>query len=484
MSCIPTGTLVPPGKDGVWKGKVTKPDGTRPTFSLGTSDKALARRRLTTLAADVAAGRSPDLQALGASESVAAYAAAWLDKRKAQGIAKAVAGHEEGDWRNHCAAAIGRLPLAGVTPSHIRGILDEAVAKGLKRGTVEQIRGVMHRLFGDAWRAELVDANPVARVRMPTMRETRKARAILTDEECAAFIGCDAVDVELRVMAAVARCEGGMRSGDLNQWSWEMLDRVAFAECFIPRSKTSTPQRLAIPAVLVPFLRGWWERQGKPAAGPVFPVRIGKRAGSFKARRRTYSARLRKGLAIAGVFRLPPTPVEREVRNGRGTNTRTVLEMVAHPADPLHNETSTSLPVDWHSFRRAFSTGLASANVNAQTAMVLASHADAKTHARYVAATASMRMVPDAALPRLSVGALTGGGRGIPRAPEAGVSSEGGSEGPRLVGGVDPESARIVAVRDDSIPAAPASATFPNDYGAGEGIRTLDVHLGKVALYH
>jgi hypothetical protein len=40
------GTLIPPGSDGIWKGRITKEreDGstTRPLYSLGTTDKPLA----------------------------------------------------------------------------------------------------------------------------------------------------------------------------------------------------------------------------------------------------------------------------------------------------------------------------------------------------------------------------------------------------------------------------------------------------------
>jgi hypothetical protein len=87
-----------------------------------------------------------------------------------------------------------------------------------------------------------------------------------------------------------------------------MIDRVDFAECFIPRAKTRTPQRLAIPDVLAPFLRAWWERAGKPESGAVFPVRVGKRAGEAK-RTNSHAKRLRVALQRAGVYRMPPVQV-------------------------------------------------------------------------------------------------------------------------------------------------------------------------------
>src|ERR1700761_1441194 len=76
---------------------------------------------------------------------------------------------------------------------------------------------------------ELIDHNPVTAVRVPKMREVRKERAILTDDEFAKFIGCADVDLELRMLSLVARCEGGMRTGDLNRWDWMQIDRMHFA---------------------------------------------------------------------------------------------------------------------------------------------------------------------------------------------------------------------------------------------------------------
>ena len=407
-----TGTLVPPGADGIWRARVTKEhaDGskTRPLYSLGTTDKALARRRLARLNALIAAGLDPHdaAEQATATERVKEYAEAWLTKREAKGIAKAPL--ERGNLKHHILAAIGALPLCDVTPSHIRGILDDVAAKGLRRGTVEQVRGVLHRLFDDAWRTELIEANPVARVRMPTMHEVRKERVILTDDEFTRFVACPAVDLELRMLSLVARCEGGMRTGDLHKWDWSMIDRVQFAECFIPRAKTRAPQALAIPSTLSPFLRAWWERAGEPEAGPVFPARRGKRAGQAKRPSNSYADRLRRDLFRAGVYRVRPVEVA-AVKPGQRTDLGKPTEgtkLAPNPLDPLYYETASTLPVDFHSFRRAFNTALAEAGVNVQHAMHLASHADAKVHSRYVMSTKAMRTIPDAALPRLPAGAL------------------------------------------------------------------------------
>jgi integrase len=475
-----TGALVPHGADGLWRCRVTKEraDGStwRPYYSLGTADKALARRKLARVNAELAAGRDPfeAAEIASAAERVSDYAEAWLAKRGAQGIG--MVDKERSNLELHALGAIGRMPVCDVRPSHIRSILEEAAAKGLKRKTVSDLRGVLHRLFRAALEDEAIENNPVAAVRTPKMREVKKERVILTDDEFARLVGCAEVDLELRMMALVARCEGGMRTGDLNRWDWTMIDRVHFAECFVPRAKTAAPQALTIPEVLAPFLRAWWERAGRPEAGAVFPVRIGKRAGEPKRPSNTYAKRLRRELFRAGVWRARPIEVP-----ATASGTRTDLgkqargsQLAPNPRDPLYFETETTLPVDFHSFRRAFSTALAEAGVNVQHAMNLAAHSDPRVHARYVMRTAAMRTVPAAALPVLALKALPERVRGDePAANDV------------------PAGPGIVSARDDSAPVRGGAArregrnaaTSQASRSSGCWTRTSDPAVNSRLLY-
>jgi hypothetical protein len=68
----------------------------------------------------------------------------------------------------------------------------------------------------------------------------------------------------------------------------------------------------------------------------------------------------------------------------------------------LHHATPTSLPVDFHSTRRAYVSALARAGVNQQTAMILSGHSDAKVHQHYVEA-ATIRALPPAAMPIICI---------------------------------------------------------------------------------
>ena len=64
----------------------------------------------------------------------------------------------------------------------------------------------------------------------------------------------------------------------------------------------------------------------------------------------------------------------------------------------LFTETDYSLPVDFHSTRRAFATALARAGVNVQTSQALTGHSDPKVHQRYVDAATIRELPQDARL--------------------------------------------------------------------------------------
>ncbi len=413
---------MPPGADGIWRARVTKTldDGTtdRPLYSLGTTDRTTARRKLAQLVAAVERGDDiPGAVGYGAPERVKDFCKEWLDLREGQGIASVDA--ERRYLERFVVPTIGNLPLGDVAPPQINGILTDLasstytqgkarqVQKSYRGATVKKLRGILHALFRTAQADGKIHQNPVAPVRTPsTAREIRKDRTILTDSEFETFIACPKVDLELRMMSLVARVEGGMRASDVNGWDWTMIDRVHFAECDVPRTKTRhtrPAQRLAIPPALVPFLRMWWEQAGKPESGPVFPVRRGKRAGASRTSGGGFAARLRRDLFRAGVYRMTPVEVPATkpgMRTDLGKGAKGT-KLAPSPRDPLYFETATTLPVDFHSFRRAFNTALAEAGVNVQHAMHLAAHTDPKVHARYVMRTTAMRTIPDAAIPRL-----------------------------------------------------------------------------------
>jgi hypothetical protein len=83
---------------------------------------------------------------------------------------------------------------------------------------------------------------------------------------------------------------------------------------------------------------------------------------------------------------------------------RNLLETARAHIDSGDAPGALELPVDFHSFRRAFSTALADTGLNTQQAMKLAGHADPRAHARYIMEKEKPRSIPEAALPRLARG--------------------------------------------------------------------------------
>jgi integrase len=413
-----TGQLVLRG--GIWHARITvtrNGQSSREWYTLDTADRATAERRKEKLMRELAAG-APIEEACsraGAPDTVAAYATSLGDRLSVD---------DRSNLRIHVLPLLGPMALIDVRLAHCKSVRDKVLASKARRGrrgghapvelehkvrrrTVSHVLGAMKRLFAAAIEDELIEQNPAGDVKLPKLRgadrEITKPRMILTDEEIAQFLAHEAVDLELKMLSIVARCEGGMRTSDLHAWEWTMLDLESFAWCAIPRSKTAAPETLDVPPMLRPFLRSWWERAGRPSTGPVFPVRHGERAGERKAPTNSYAKRLRRDLARAGVFRLPPIQVPATTRGTRTDLGRTAAgtRPAPNPHDPLYFESATSMPVDFHSFRRAFNTALAAAGVNVQKAMKLAGHSNAATHMRYVMQAPEMRAIPDAALPRL-----------------------------------------------------------------------------------
>jgi integrase len=276
-------------------------------------------------------------------------------------------------------------------------VLSKAAEK-LSRETVRKLRGLLNRILGTAFREEQIAENPVARVEVPIdARADTRERAILTDDEVRRFLLSPNVDLELKVLSVCARVLGGMRTSELNRWTWTMVNREGFAEVTIRRAKAKRGipgkvQRLAVPEPMRPILLLWWEGQGKPESGPVFPVRRGARKGGFKTRS-AYAQRLRRALFRAGINRTE-----------------------------LHQDTELTRKADFHSFRRAFSTALAVAGVNVQTAMALAAHSSIGVHSLYVMGNGALRDVPPAAVPPLppAVELAPHGPNGVPRKRGAG----------------------------------------------------------------
>jgi integrase len=218
-------------------------------------------------------------------------------------------------------------------------------------------------------------------------------------------------------MACISRLFGGIRTGDLHVLRWESLDATngRFAFGYAPREKTKNPQRLVIDEMLKPVLRRWWEHSKRPREGLVFPALTDgahSKAGKGEKHNVSHAPALRRDLRRAfGIDKREPVVIDR--KNGRrlpGYKWIEARKMTAREKELLLGNRNT-LPVDFHSFRRAYCQALADAGVNAQLAQALAGHATEAAHERYVRRSEKARALPEAARPSIDLSRALGSRR-------------------------------------------------------------------------
>lgn len=398
----------------------------RVTRALGTTIKAVARRKLARLIAENQTAPAEARRVETFEEAARRIVAA-----------QAEGGMRTASWRlrrleAYVFGALGPMDPATIRASHVRAVLEAARDAGKARDTLLHIKHDISAVLGDLWRAELIAENVTARVKAPealpavTLR-SKKERAVLTDDELARYLAWEhpeeserMIVLERQVMACVARMFGGLRTSDLHALAWDGFDlpRVlddgatvgGFETGIAPRrkgaglAKGGRPQRLAVPEMLRAILRDWWERNGQPRSGLVFPTRRGRQPGEAR-KHSTHAAAFRRDLRRAfGIDALEEVQIVR--RDGR-PSTRLVWKearALSERERELLEETEWTRPVDFHSWRRAFNQALADAGVNAQQAQALAGHSSMAAHERYLRNSGKLRELPEAALPRLTVG--------------------------------------------------------------------------------
>ena len=267
-----------------------KPKTKREWYSLETDDKAIAKRKLKKLVAGLATGvpAAEAAHVAGAPETVREF----FDASKGR-----LAEGDRDNIRLHVLGEIGSTALVELRVAHAKAVRDAAL-ETVRRETAGKVLGGLRRLLDLAIEDELVTAN-VAREIKNRSGARRRARG----EEDAdhhvrrrdrLFLAAE-VDLEIRMMVAISRCIGGMRTSDLNTWSWPHVDTERFETCVVPRSKTAAPDELVIPESIRSPLRAWWERHGKPTSGRCFRC--------SKARRRASSRRRRTATPTASAWR-------------------------------------------------------------------------------------------------------------------------------------------------------------------------------------
>lgn len=396
MSRTRTGTLVPFASEIKIRIRVEKKDH---LIATGTKSWAVAKQLQPGLVRDYLAGLGVPERPGSKTIRLPALTVGKLAEKffEAREAARVISWRDEHRWwKRFCSKHIGAYEPKDVTTAQIETLLIQALRQGTKKKgdehrelsleSLKKVRAVLFRIFDHAERSDLIVKNPVKRARLPHLVDHQRERAQLSNEEFVRYATWpstltwskaenaerkasgepELVDGEIQLMAILARTIGGMRTSDLHALDWSRLDRNAWT-LRVLRPKTSKKgvaqiDFYEVPAPVRPRLATWWELQGCPVKGPVFPAR-GKRAAVSKRRgdapkakaSTSYAHRFRRDLLAAGIAR-------RE----------------------LHHETEDTLPVDFHSWRRAMATAAVLAGLSDREGQALTGHAIPEMFNRYV----------------------------------------------------------------------------------------------------
>jgi len=150
---------------------------------------------------------------------------------------------------HHLVPALGRVPLAKLTPQQIAACYGDLLAKGLAARTVQYAHAVLHRALDQAVRWNLVARNPTDAVDAP--RPQRKEITVFNTEQAQQFLDA-AQDDWLHALYVLALMTG-MRQGELLGLRWQDVDLAAGS--------------LSVRRTLVRTSQGWSWAEPKTAKG-------------------------------------------------------------------------------------------------------------------------------------------------------------------------------------------------------------------------
>jgi hypothetical protein len=330
--------------------------------------------------------------------------------------------HARGFVGAHSRVPLGERPLGAITSEDLAELFETLRGQGYSRQHVKHVRNGIKYAFDARRLSAVIDAAP-----LPLFRKTgvTPERAVVSDEILIVYLGYvhpvarHQTGVLMRQsMSAVSRCLGGQRTNDLHVATWEDNFEIAggaFPRCRVVRTKGRTMTRLTVPEPVAAVVRIWWEHQGRPLAGPIFPLLRGEHAGEARVTQDSHAFAMRQDIARAlGLSVWNPTGGKR--RSGSWVKGREMTETER----PIFVKTKYTLPADFHSWRRGWVQALADAEVNMQTAAALTGHmmAGLGVHGRYLGNSQRERSVPVGVVPDLT--AKTIFGRGLANNQEVG----------------------------------------------------------------
>jgi integrase len=277
---------------GAWQVRYYDQKGERVTAPGTFATKAAAQRWLTLLEADRHRGTYVDPRA--GQITFGAWAEEWLtskpDKR-ANSIAR-----DRAALRTHLLPAIGSTPVASITPTHVRGVVDAMRRAGLSAKSVRTYMGTLAAIFNAALDADLIARSPVRGFHLETV--TRRDRPTVTPVQLFDLAGAmperfralvlTAGILGLRWSEVIALTLCDVRLADHSVEVRQTVEEVSGTVRVVPFTKTDASRRtIAIPPLLAEVLE-CHIAEHRSYASPQDLLFVGSRGGIL---RRSFLAR-------------------------------------------------------------------------------------------------------------------------------------------------------------------------------------------------
>jgi integrase len=200
-------------QDGRWEGSMTVDAFGRRRWFLGRTRQEAARKL-----GDALKQHNDGAPVPGGRQTVAEFLAGWLEGTRPS--------LRPGTWlryeeyvRLHVVPALGKVPLARLTPQQLQRLYAERLATGLSPTTVHHLHATLHKALGQAARWGLVARNVADLVDPP--RPDHHEMTTLSPEQVRELLAAAAGD---RLEALYVVALEGLRRGEILALRWRDID--------------------------------------------------------------------------------------------------------------------------------------------------------------------------------------------------------------------------------------------------------------------
>lgn len=278
------------------------------------------------------ADASKEVRAAPVAETVAAWGAKWLKRRRDLKLVRWPR-VDETRWKHYVEGTpLASLPLADVRPRDVQAFVDGLMKRPgepLDTATITRVVALVRKCFSDAERDERVVVNPARRVEIPKRGNVKADTwTYLSADEVRAVESCKAMPEALRLLFTVA-IRTGLRAGELWALRWADVDTTG-----------------ATPTVTVRASHGNAPKNGKVQRVPLLPA----------AREAFEQLRILAGEVQPDDLVFPaPRGGQRQRGDDAGWNTRKVR---GKPHVGLRELAGITRPVHFHACRHTFASHL------------------------------------------------------------------------------------------------------------------------------